>query len=181
MEDQKIVELYFERNEDAIRETARKYDAYCTSIAMNILNSPPDAEECVSDTYLRTWNSIPPQRPSSLRLFLATIVRRLAIDRYRSWHSRKRNRELELSFEELETCIPAREDTNPSLLLSHINSFLAAQKQIDRVIFVQKYWYSLTPEQIGRDLGMTPGAVRTRLHRIRESLRVYLEKRGYSI
>ena len=90
-------------------------------------------------------------------------------------------RELELSFEELETCIPAREDTNPSLLLSHINSFLAAQMQIDRVIFVQKYWYSLTPEQIGRDLGMTPGAVRTRLYRIRESLRGYLEKRGYSI
>ena len=181
MEDQKIIALYMARREEAILETSRKYGMYCTTIAMNILNSLQDAEECVNDTYLRTWNSIPPQNPRSLKLFLAAIVRRLSIDRWRSWHSGKRNRDLEISFEELETCIPARDEGDSTQLIAQINHFLALQKPVDRVIFVQKYYYSLSPEQIGHETGLSAGAVRTRLHRIRESLRSFLVERGYSI
>ncbi len=180
MEDLEIIALYLARDEEAIKETAHKYDAYCTAIAMNILKSRADAEECVSDTYLRTWNSIPPQRPASLRLFLASIVRRLSIDRWRSWHSGKRNRDLEVSLEELQTCLPA--ETNAYAGVTNcINEYLLTLGRTDRVMFIQRYWYNLTSEQVGRELDMSAGAVHTRLHRIREGLQVYLEERGYNI
>lgn len=181
MEDREIIALYLERHEDAIKRTSEKYGAYCTAISMNILNSKEDAEECVSDTYLHTWNSIPPQKPNSLKLFLATIVRRLSINRWHSCHSGKRNRDLEVSLEELWECIPAKEEGDVNRLLTLINDFLATLEKKDRIMFVQRYWYSMNSEQIGRELDMTAGAVRTRLHRTREQLRVYLEERGYSV
>ena len=180
MEDHEIISLYLARDEEAIKETARKYDAYCTAIAMNILKSHADAEECVSDTYLRTWNSIPPQRPNSLRLFLASVVRRLSIDRWRSWHSGKRNRDMEISLEELRSCLPAVSDAYAGVT-ECINQYLLTLSKTDRVMFIQRYWYNLTSDQVGYELGMSAGAVRTRLHRIREGLRVYLEERGYHV
>lgn len=180
MDDKVIIALYMAREQSAIQETSKKYGTYCTAISMNILKSLPDAEECVNDTYLQTWNSIPPQNPNSLKLFLATIVRRLSIDRYRSWHTGKRNRDMETSFEELSNCIPAKED-NIEALLSAINSFLGSIDKTDRILFVRKYFYAENATQMGKDLGLSAGAVRTRLHRTRELLRAYLEERGFGV
>ena len=107
MQDDRIIELYFARDEQAIRHTADKYGSYCMAVSMNILQCEPDAEECVNDTYLKTWNSIPPQRPSSLRYFLATITRNLSFNRLRAKHAERRNVDLEVSLDELEECLPA--------------------------------------------------------------------------
>ncbi len=181
MEDIRIIELYFARDEQAIRHTADKYGAYCTAVSMNILHSEPDAEECVNDTYLKTWNSIPPTRPSSLRHFLATIVRNLSLNRWRSWHSEKRNKDMEVSLSELEACFPAPDDGDRGELTELLNEFLAALPKQDRIMFVQRYWYSLTAAQIGGELGLSENAVWVRLHRTREKLRDYLEERGYHV
>ncbi len=184
MEDIRIIELYFSRDEEAIRHTADKYGPYCMAVSMNILRSQSDAEECVNDTYLRTWNSIPPARPSSLKLFLARITRNVSLNRYRALHADKRNRDLEVSLTELETCFPAPDDlpegrTTP--IIDAMNDFLAAQTKTDRVIFVKRYWYSLPAAQIAEELGMSENAVWVRLHRTREKLRDYLAERGYKL
>lgn len=181
MEDNRIIELYFARDEQAIRHTAEKYGAYCMAVSMNVLNSEPDAEECVSDTYIKTWNTIPPTRPESLKLFLGKIVRNLSINRWRSWHSEKRNRDLEVSMTELEDCLPDPGDGDRGELVSLINEFLENQTKTDRVIFVQRYWYSLSAARIGQEMGISENAVWVRLHRTRERLRQFLEERGYRI
>ena len=181
MEDVRIIDLYFARDEQAIRHTADKYGAYCTAVSMNILHSEPDAEECVNDTWLKTWNSIPPTRPASLRLFLATIVRNLSLNRWRAWHSRKRNKDLEVSFSELESCFPVPDDSDRGELTELLNEFLEGLPREDRMIFVRRYWYSLTAAQIGKEMELSENAVWVRLHRTREKLRDYLKERGYSV
>lgn len=183
MEDQRIIELYFSRDEQAIRHTADKYGAYCTAVSMSILHSEPDAEECVNDTYLKTWNSIPPTRPVSLKLFLARIVRNISINRHRALHSDKRNRDLEVSLTDLESCFPAPEELSGSgsQLADLLNAFLAEQSKTDRVIFVQRYWYHLSTADIASEQGISENAVWVRLHRTRERLRNYLVERGYKL
>ena len=183
MEDNRIIELYFSRDEQAIRHTADKYGPYCTAVSMSILHSEPDAEECVNDTWLKTWNSIPPTRPHSLKLFLARITRNLSINRHRALHSDKRNKDLEVSLSELEPCFPAPDDLNGGggELVELLNEFLEKQTKTDRVIFVQRYWYSLPTAQIAEEQGMSENAVWVKLHRIRERLRDYLIERGYKL
>ena len=183
MEDNRIIELYFSRDEQAIRHTADKYGAYCTAVSMSILHSEPDAEECVNDTYLKTWNSIPPTRPHSLKLFLARIVRNLSINRHRALHSDKRNRDLEVSLSELEPCFPSPEDMNEcgGELSELLNEFLEGLPKIDRVMFVQRYWYSLTAAEISAEHELSENAVWVRLHRSRERLREFLTERGYKL
>ena len=184
MDDLKIIELYFSRDEQALRETADKYGAYCMAVSMSILRSQPDAEECVNDTYLKTWNSIPPTRPSSLKLFLARITRNDSLNRHRALHADKRNRDLEVSLSELEACFPAPEDPPTGMgtpIIDALNEFLAACSKTDRMIFVQRYWYSLPASQIAEEQGMTENAVWVRLHRTREKLRDYLTERGYKL
>ena len=183
MEDNRIIELYFARDEEAIRHTADKYGAYCTAVSMNILHSEPDAEECVNDTYLKTWNSIPPTRPNSLKLFLARIVRNLSINRHRALHSDKRDKDLEVSLTELESCFPSPDNLpeGDSGLVDLLNEFLEKQSKVDRIIFVQRYWYSLTAAQIAAEQGLSENAVWVRLHRTREKLRTFLIERGYKL
>lgn len=181
MEDNQIIELYFARDEQAIRHTADKYGAYCMAVSMNVLHSEPDAEECVNDTYLKTWNSIPPTRPSCLKLFLGKIVRNLSINRWNSWHSDKRDRDLEVSMTELEECIPDPDNGDRGELIRLINEFLAKQSKTDRVIFVQRYWYSLSTAQIAKETELSENAVWIRLHRTRDRLKTFLEERGYRI
>ena len=181
MHDDRIIELYFARDEQAIRHTADKYGAYCTAVSMNILHCEPDAEECVNDTYLKTWNTIPPTRPTSLRLFLATIVRNLSINRLRARQTDKRGGEPPLSFEELEECIPAPTEETEGELGDLLNEFLGEQSKTDRVIFVRRYWYSLSDAQIAVEMGLTRNAVSLRLSRTRERLRDYLAERGYRV
>lgn len=181
MEDVQIIDLYFARDEQAIRHTAEKYGPYCMAVSMNILHSEPDAEECVNDTYLKTWHTVPPTRPDSLRLFLAKIVRNLSLNRWRAWHTEKRERDLEISMTELKDCIPAPDDGDRGELVRLLNEFLEGQSKNDRIMFVQRYWYSLSAAQIGEELGMSENTVWVRLHRTRERLRAYLEERGYRI
>ena len=183
MEDLHIIELYFARDEEAIRHTADKYGPYCTAVSMSILHSEPDAEECVNDTWLKTWNSIPPTRPHSLKLFLARITRNLSINRHRALHSEKRNKDLEGSLTELEPCFPAPEDLpgGGGELVELLNEFLEKQNKMDRVVFVQRYWYSLSTAQIAEEHRMSENAVWVRLHRTRERLRAYLTERGYKL
>ncbi|MBQ9151281.1 MAG: sigma-70 family RNA polymerase sigma factor [Clostridia bacterium] len=180
MNDQDIVALYFARDEQAIRETDVKYGKACMQVSMNILDSRPDAEECVNDTYLKTWNSIPPTKPGSLCAFICRIARNLSLNRLRDLHREKRNRELTLSLDELEACIPAAiEDANH--LADLLNDFLEGLDETNRVIFMGRYWYSYAIDDLATQMGLTQKAVYMRLHKTRERLRAYLGERGYRV
>ena len=180
MNDQDIVDLYFARNEQAIRETDVKYGKVCMQVSMNILDSRPDAEECVNDTYLKTWNSIPPTKPNSLCAFVCRIVRNLSLNRLRDLRREKRNRELTLSLDELEACIPATiEDANA--LADLLNGFLEGLDETNRVLFMGRYWYSYSIDDLATQMRLTQKAVYMRLHKTRERLRAYLAERGYHV
>ena len=180
MTDQDIVALYFDRNELAITETDKKYGSLCMQVSMNVLDSKPDAEECVSDTYLKTWNSIPPTRPNSLCAFVCRIARNLSLNRLRDLRREKRNRELTVSFEELEACIPMPDESKNEL--PHLlTAFLDAQPETDRVLFVGRYWMHTSVADLAKRMGLTQNAVSLRLYKTREKLRVYLEERGYRV
>lgn len=179
MDDLEIIELYFAREEMAIAETEAKYGSYCHKISMNILDNSEDAEECVNDTWLKAWNSIPPERPGVLRLFLGKIARNLAIDRYRANHKGGRNRELELSLEELSECIPM-EEAQAGELPALLDDFLRKTPLEDRRLFVLRYWHAHSIKSLAETFHMTAGAVSNRLWRTREKLRTYLTERGYT-
>ena len=181
MNDQDIIDLYFARNEQAIAETQKSYGKVCMQVSMNILDSRPDAEECVSDTYLKTWNSIPPTRPASLKLFLARITRNLSINRLEELTAAKRNRDFEIALEELGDCIPAPEERDATELLGHIKDFLREQDETDRNLFVGRYFHAYEVQRMAEGYGLTPNAVSLRLYKTREKLRVYLQERGYSV
>ena len=157
--DSDIIRLFFARDERAIAETTAKYGKYCMTIARDILDSEQDAEECVSDVYLKAWNSIPPDEPASLKAYIAVLTRRLSINRYHESRAAKRNRDLEVAFEELEACIPAPEEAAgelPELL----NEFLAGLKETDRRLFVRRYWYADSVADIAHRYGMSVSAVK---------------------
>ena len=185
MEDARIVQLYWERNEQAISATADKYGAYCASIARNILGDPEDVEECVSDTYLRAWNAIPPHRPQILPAFLGRITRNLALNRYR--HSRADKRgggRLPAVLEEL-SFVTGGEDAEQALdrrgVVDAVNSFLAGLPARKRTIFLCRYWYLDSIAEIGARFGMTEGSVSVTLSRLRRKLRDHLLERGIDV
>ena len=184
MEDQKIVDLYWERSEQAIRVTEKKYGAYCHSVAYRILRSDEDAKECVNDTYLRAWEAMPPHRPSRLSTFLGKIVRNLALNRY--WHNRaeKRSGEIEVILDEVEAFLPdptAKPISEEVALREAINGFVGALDVKKRKMFVQRYFYCCSIRTIARELGMTENAVKVSLHRIREDFRAHLAKEEIEI
>ena len=180
MSDQDIVALYFARNEQAIRETDVKYGKICMQVSMNILDSRPDAEECVNDTYLKTWNSIPPTKPNSLCAFVCRIVRNLSLNRLRDLRREKRSKELTLSLDELEACIPAAVDDS-NTLAELLNDYLAELEESERVLFMGRYWYSYAIDDLAGSMGLTQKAVYMRLYKLRERLRAYLAERGYHV
>ena len=173
MTDSDIIRLFFDRDERAIAETAEKYGRYCMTIARDILDSEQDAEECVSDVYLKVWNSIPPDEPSSLKAYIAVLTRRLSINRYHESRAAKRNRELE-------ACIPAPEEAAEELP-ELLNEFLAGLKAADRRLFVRRYWYAMMPAELAKAEGMTVNAVTVKLYKTRNKLRKFLEERGYKV
>lgn len=184
MEDSKILELYFARDEQAITATADKYGGYCASVAGNILDAPEDIEEVLSDTWLKAWNSIPPQRPTSFKLYLARIARNLAFDRFRSQSREKRGgSQIILALEELSHCVPSSSQPGGELeakeLSVAINAFLATLPSRDRVIFLRRYFYTQSFEEIAAAVGTSQGAVRTSLSRTRKKLKHYLIKEGF--
>lgn len=186
MDDSKIVEMYFARDENAISETKHKYGRYCHYIAYNILYSDLDSEECVNDTYLATWNSIPPSKPNSLRAYIGKIVRNIALNRYHTNKAKKRLDNIELAIDELSEAIPdnstdGRTLTDELTLKYTLNAFVGSLKQETREIFVRRYWYLSSIKEIARDYGLTESKVKVTLLRTRELLRDYLRKEGIVI
>lgn len=186
MDDSKIIQLYHQRNEQAISETDAKYGAYCRAIAYRILYSTEDTEECVNDTWLKTWNSIPPQMPKSLQTYLACIVRNLAFDRYRMKAREKRGGgEVDLALEELEQCADRLADVEAEYQLQElgeaINRFLHKLHRRDRDIFVARYYFVCPVAEIASKLGMHTNYVHNILSRTRKKLKVYLEKEGFTL
>ena len=181
MKDTDIITLYNRRDERAIYETHQKYGDYCMSISVGILQNRQDAEECVNDTYLHTWKSIPPKQPSVLRTYLGKLTRNLSIDRLRTRRRARRDSEMTVSFEELEDVLAATEDTNEGELTDLLNSFLEDLPDTERRLFVGRYWYAYPVNRMAEAYGMTPNAVSKQLARTREKLKSYLEERGYSV
>lgn len=185
MDDTRIIELYFARDEQAIAETAKKYGTYCHNIATGILDSREDAEECVNDTYLRTWNTIPPQRPQFFSAFLAKITRNLALTRYRANHREKRGEgQLTLALDELQNCLPAPTDgttTDDIVLRAALNRFVQDLPEPSRTVFLQRYWYVRPVADIARELGMKESRVKMMLLRTRERLREHLQREGIEV
>ncbi len=179
--DREIVELYWQRNERAIQLTHERYGGLCTKIAMNILGNPSDAEECVNDTYLKAWKSIPPEKPRALGAFLTRITRNLALDRYRTKRRQKRDGEFTVMLSELGDCVPAPEEGDAAELLGHIKDFLRGLDETDRNLFVGRYFHAYEVQRMAEGYGLTPNAVSLRLYKTREKLRVYLNERGYSV
>ena len=185
MEDQRIVELYWERSEDAITETQKKYGRYCHIIAYNILYSDEDAEECVNDTYLKAWDAMPPHKPERLSTFLGKITRNLALDRYSRSRAQKRVAVgTELILGELEECIPdagAADVSEEMILRDAINGFLGSLPKQTRILFLRRYWYLCSIKEIARDFAMTENRVKVTLLRTRTKFKAYLEKEGIVI
>ena len=181
MLDETIIALYWERDESAIRYTDEKYHSYCHTIADRILHSSHDAEECVNDTWLRTWNTIPPQKPTNLRLFLARITRNLSLDRYRRTHAEKRGGgEMPLLLEELGDCATHAdavfEEIAQKELAERLHWFLLTLSLRDRTVFVKRYFYAMSVGDIAHQLGMTENNVSKLLSRTREKLKRCLEE-----
>ena len=183
MEDQKIVQLYFNRDETAIQETKNKYENYCFSISRAILHNQQDSEEIVNDTYLATWEAIPPHRPVNLGTFIGKICRRLSINRWRMLSADKRGAgEVPLSLDELENCIPdgkSFSDTlQQSILTDCIDEFLSALKESERKVFVCRYWYFDSIADISKRFGFTTSKTKMMLKRSRDKLKDHLIKEG---
>ena len=180
MEDYQIVDLYWARDERAIAESDVKYGRMLRSLSQSCLSSREDAEECVNDAYLDAWNAMPTERPTYLGAFLSKIVRRISIDRSRHEHRLKRGG-MGKAVEELTECIPdagpgPAEELEAGRLRSALNDFLAQLPQEKRVMFVQRYFYSMPVREIADRMGLSESNVKVSLHRIRESLRKILEK-----
>ncbi len=179
--DARIIDLYWQRNELAIKLTDEVYGGLCTRVALNILGNKADAEECVNDTYLKVWKSIPPEKPRHLSAFLTRITRNLALDRFRTKRRQKRDGEFTVMLSELGDCIPAPEETDATELLGHIKDFLRELDETDRNLFVGRYFHAYEVQRMAEGYGLTPNAVSLRLYKTREKLRVYLNERGYTV
>ena len=185
MEDGKIIDLYFERSEDAIKCTAEKYGAYLYCISNNILNNNEDSLECVNDTYLSAWDSIPPNKPLKLSAYLGKIARGHAINRYNFNTADKRDSRLCEALFEMEDFLPSpdfAEDTTTELTFkSALNRFLHALPEEKCNRFVLRYWYLFEISEIAGKMGVGESKVKTTLLRLREKLRKFLEKEGLHI
>lgn len=185
MDDNGIIRLYWDRNDQAITITSDKYGHYCKAIARNILNSEEDAEECVNDTYLNAWNSMPTHWPEQLATFLGKITRNLSFNRYKHNHTEKRGGEMALVLDELTDCVSNVDDVEQILdrqeLIGVINSFVRGLSASKRNLFVRRYWYADSVSAIANDTGMLQGTVSKTLERTRKQLKAYLTERGFEI
>lgn len=184
MDDQKIINLYVARNEEAIQLTDRAYGARLFRISQNILRCQEDAEECVSDTYLRTWNSIPPTMPRSLFSYLAKICRNLSLTKLDWTRAAKRKAEVVSLTQEMEQCIPdvrRNTDLEERELGRILNAFLSTLSPENQMVFVRRYWFVETTAEIAARYGIRESTLITRLYRIRLKLADYLSKEGINV
>ncbi len=186
MQDEKIVQLYWDRDEQAIGESSAKYGAYCSAIAGNILNSRTDAEECVNDTWLRAWNAMPPHWPVLLQAFLGKITRNLAFDRYKALRAQKRGGgQMDLVLDELAECVSGRDDPQDAWqaeeLRREIDAFLLALPEEQQAIFLLRYWYADSVQAIAKRFGRSENSVSVALSRLRGKLKSHLHERGFEV
>ena len=186
MDDNGIIQLYWDRNDQAINATSEKYGHYCKAIAKNILNNEEDAEECVNDTYLNVWNSMPTHWPEHLATFLGKITRNLSFNKYKRNHTQKRGSgEITLVLDELTDCVSDIDNVEQIIdrkeLAKAISSFVKGLSIEKRNIFVRRYWYADSVSDIARDYGMLQGTVSKTLERIRKQLKAYLTERGFEL
>lgn len=185
MDDQEIIDLYVNRSQQAIAETKEKYSAYCKTIARNILSDYSDVEECENDTYLATWNAIPPHIPRKLSVFLGRITRNIALDKYGYNTAKKRNREFERILNELEDCLASPitvEAQFESGEIAHlINQFLYETDELARNLFILRYWYSDSIDSLASRFNISTSKVKSTLFRTRKKLRIHLESAGVQL
>jgi len=183
MEDQIIIDLYFDRHELALVKSEEKYGKRMYKTANNILNSDSDAKECVNDTLLATWNAIPPERPKFLGAFLSKITRNLAINKWKAGRAQKRGgSETDLLLDELQDCIPAAGDLEKTyesdLIVDTINNYLAGVEQEVRIMFVMRYFHGESIGNISHHFTTSESNVKSKLFRLRKKLGTHLEKEG---
>ena len=182
MEDSKIIELFYERSEQAIVELSNKYGSACTKVANNILNNSRDTEECVNDAYLGVWDSIPPQRPNPLLSYVCRIVRNLAIKKYYANTAAKRNSTYDVALDELENCFPAsnsvEDEFNAREVARIIDAFLETLDTENRILFVRRYWHSDSITELAELFHTSSHNISVRLSRTREKLKRHLIKEG---
>ncbi len=182
LEDQLIIKLFYERSEKAIDELARKYGRLCKAVALRIIGNEQDAEECVNDAYLAVWNTIPPQHPEHLSAYSVAITRNQSLKRYRRNTSKKRNHYYDALLDEMSECLASNISVEDEILLKetgeYMNEFLGKCKQIDRVIFVKRYWFCMEIGEIAKELKLSDNYVKVHLHRTREKCKDYLRKEG---
>lgn len=183
MEDKRIVSLFWDRREEAIAHAKKKYGRLLYSVAYRILRNREDSEECENDTYLCAWNSIPPGRPDSLAAYLSSICRNRAINRYEYYRAGKRNVAMTEVFEELEGMAAEREEVEGAYQAKElgraISRFLWGKDRRKRGMFVARYYFAASVEEIVQAYGASPSAVKTTLFRMRKELRHYLEQEGW--
>lgn len=182
LEDEAIIELYWNRSEEAITETDKKYGKKCIQIARNILNDISDAEECLNDTYLTAWNQIPPKRPEHLPAYLFRVIKNHSLSRFQHLNRKKRKGREYVPYEELEECTDGKDNAEDAFdekeLVRAINDFLRETDQLKRVIFVRKYWYYDSVSQIAERYLMSEENVKITLMRTRQKLKEFLTERG---
>ena len=186
MEDSAIIDLYWAREEQALTETDAKYGGMCRTISYNILSSREDSEECVNDTWLRAWNTMPPNRPGVLSAFLSKITRNLSLDRYKASRAAKRGGgQLLLALEELGDCVPAPSTVEEAAELAELtrllDRFLRDLPEKEACVFLRRYWYVDSTREIAQRYEMAEGSVKSMLYRVRQKLRRRLEQEGIAL
>ena len=185
MEDTAIIALYWARKEEAIIQTDRKYGPMCRSLSYNILSDRQDSEECVNDTWHKAWDTMPPQRPESLRAYLGRIVRNLSISRLRERTAQKRGSGLNLLWSELEECLPSPTRVDRELdakeLAAAISRWLRTLDAGSRTLFVRRYWYGEPLHNLATQWGFEPNRMAKRMLKLRRSLKAALEQEGFDV
>lgn len=183
MQDERIIGLFFERSEEAITALEQKYGRLCRQISQNILGDDETVEECINDCWLGVWNAIPPQRPRHLGSFVCTVVRNLSLKRRRADRAKKRDRQYDTAFEELQDCLQGGASAEAQLeqkeLVRTMESFLDRLSRENRLIFLRRYWFLDSYEAIASLTGLSVKTVSVRLTRLREKLRKYLREEGF--
>lgn len=185
MDDKMIIELFFERSEKAITELSDKYGLLCKYIANNILNCDSDAEECVNDTYLAVWDTIPPNTPAPLKAYICRIARNIALKKYHSNTAQKRNTQYDVSLSELEGCFSDSDEIDGNINAKEtakiISQFLEEQPVQVRVMFIKRYFYCESLENIAKHFKTSKHYVSVKLSRTRDKLKKHLSERGVEI
>lgn len=185
MEDSKIIDLFFERSEKAIIELSNKYGKILMNLAMNVLNDIRDAEECVNNSYLGVWEAIPPDRPDQLLAYVCRIVRNTSLNRYKYNNAEKRKSRYDVCLDELDYCLHSSGNIDDGIetkvLASYIDEFLDSLDEVNRMIFVRRFWYMDSYKDIAKASRLREGTVRVRILRVKSDLKNYLEQKGVII